>query len=99
MNPITFLFSILAPFLSISPDSVEDLKTNAEAWYDQSSLKTALEKYWFVPLLLPIIYPFVARKVNSLYDSIGDQNEDGELTIDDLILAAAQRIQNRTIQD
>lgn len=94
MNPITFLFSVLAPFLTLSPDGVADLKENAENWYEQSTLKAKLDQYWWVALLLPILYPIVSRYVNRFYDSIGDQNEDGDIDVDDLLALLGEKLKS-----
>lgn len=86
------MFSVLAPFLTMSPDSIADLRENAENWYQQSNLKSFLERFWWVSLVLPIIYPFVSRYVTKFYDSIGDNDADGDIDVDDLLALLGEKL-------
>lgn len=96
MNPVQFLFSILAPFLIGSPGDISGFQVSAEEWYNNSSVKRFIEKYWFMPLLLAVLYPVATQQVQKLKDRIGDQNGDGDEDIYDLLdtLLEKRRIKN-----
>jgi len=97
MSPISFIFAILAPFLTVSPDNIEGLRLSAEEWYNQSKLKEIFEKYWFVGLALPLLYPIVTRAVQRLYDRIGDRDEDGDIDLGDALAALLEKYKNQPV--
>jgi len=93
MNPIQFIFGLLSNHLQISEAEYDFAVQQAQSSWETSSIKAKIEKWWWLPLLLGVIYTVAKPRFDALLDSwVGDQDDDGDIDIADTLLLLAQKL-------
>lgn len=97
MNPIDFLFSLLASHLQLTPEDYDNVRARAIAQYEQSSgkIKDFLSSP-YVLLLLPILLPLLKKALDGLLSRwFGDQDEDGDVDLADALSSIVEKLRKK----
>lgn len=99
MNPIDFVFKLLANYLEFTPDDHEKIRAKALADWDASEgkLKKILSSP-YVLIALPLLLPVVQAALNYVIKTwlkVEDNDNDGEIDMADAILEIIQTRKNK----
>jgi len=90
MNPIDFLFQLIADRLTISPDDYNNVVNRATESYTGSKIEEFFKKHWYIPIALIILLPILKGRLNAWIDSFGDQDGDKDSDMMDVVLSLFQ---------
>jgi hypothetical protein len=94
MNPVIFLIELVRERLKLDQAGYQKLILDLETWFEQKNGKVAeFLRSPFAILLLPILLPLVKKGIDTLLNRwVGDQDDDGDADVNDLIMKLAGNI-------
>jgi len=97
MNPIDFLFNLLASHLQLTPEDYDNVRARAITQYEQSTgkIKDFLSSPYVV-LLLPVVLPLLKRAIDALLSRwFGDQDDDGDVDLADALATIVEKLRKQ----